>query len=99
RPQDRVVEMRIEPEFVDAVIAGNAVSQKVGDGTDLVHQLVAGLVGLGFVAGGAPVLVNLADDGGDLIGRCPGAGFGKQRGMLTRRLGALASAPLRGCTT
>src|SRR6202022_5209211 len=80
RPHDRVVEMRIEPELVDTVIAGKAVPQKLGDGTDLVRELVAGLVGVGFAAGSAPVLIDLADDVGDLIGRSAGAGFGEWGG-------------------
>jgi hypothetical protein len=70
--------MRIEPELVNAVITGKAVPQKLGDCADLARQLVAGLEGFGFAAGGASVLVDLADDGSDLIGRSPSAGFGKQ---------------------
>jgi hypothetical protein len=87
--------MRIESELVDAVIAGKAKPQKFRDSTDLLCEVVAGLVCLRFGTGSAPMMINLADDRGDLIGRRAGAGFGEQRRVLTRRLSTVAGAPLR----
>jgi hypothetical protein len=91
--------MRIEPELVDAVVAGEPGPQEIGDGTDLLRQLIAGLLGFGSAARDATVLIYFAYDGGDLVGRCPGVGFGEKRGMLARRLRALPGTPLRRCTT
>src|ERR1700727_2848875 len=98
RPNDGFVEMRIEPELVDAVIAGEPVPQEVGDGSDLLRKLIAGLFGFGSAARNTTVLINFAYDGGDLVGRRLGVGFGEQRGMLARRLRALSGTPLRCCT-
>jgi hypothetical protein len=86
--------MRIEPELVDAVITEKAVPQEVGDGAHLVRELVTGLVGFGG-AGRAAVMIDVADDGGNLIGRRAHFGLGKQRGVLARRLGTLVGTPLR----
>src|ERR1700722_238390 len=99
RSHDRFVEMRIEPELVDAVITGKPVPQEIGDSADLLRELVAGLFSFGSGARGAPVLIDFGDDGGDLVGRRPGTGFGEERGMLTRRLRALSGAALRRRTT
>ena len=78
RPHDRVVEVRVEAELVDAVVAGEPVPQEVGDGTDLLRELVARLFGIGSAGRTATVLIDFAYDGGDLVGGCAGVGLGEQ---------------------
>jgi len=70
--------VRVEPELVDGVVAGEPVPQELGDRTDLLGQLIAGLLGVGSGARVPAVLIYFAYDGGDLVRRCPGFGFGEQ---------------------
>jgi hypothetical protein len=78
RPHDRIVEVRVEAELVDAVVTGEPVTQKVGDGTDPLRKLVARLFRTGSTGCTATVLIDFAYDGGDLVGGRAGVGFGEQ---------------------
>jgi hypothetical protein len=70
--------VRVEAELVDAVVTGEPVTQKVGDGTDPVRKLVARLFRTGSTGCTATVLIDFAYDGGDLVGGRAGGGFGEQ---------------------
>jgi hypothetical protein len=69
--------VRVEAELVDAVVAGESVSKEVGDGTDLLDELVARLFDIGPGTCTTTVLIDLTYDSGDLVGGCPGVGLGK----------------------
>src|SRR5271154_7438537 len=98
RPHDRIVEVRVEAELVDAVVTGEPVPHKVGDRSDPLRELVARLFPTGST-GTATVLIDFAYDGGDLVGGRAGVGFGEERGMLARTLRALPGTPLSRRTT
>lgn len=80
RPNDRVVEVRIESELVDAVITEQPLTEKSGDSGDALRDIVEWRFTGGRPAGRAAVLVDLADDGGDLFGRRAAARIGEERG-------------------
>src|SRR6202012_1782809 len=78
---DRVVEVRVEAELVDAGLSAESLPQEIGDGADLLHDLIAGLLDN---RGAATMLIDFAYDSGDLVGGGPWVGVGDQRGMLAR---------------
>ncbi|CFE36383.1 Uncharacterised protein [Mycobacterium tuberculosis] len=75
--------MRVEPEFVDAVVTGQALSEKSSNRGDELRKVVGrGLGGRGRGTRSAPVFVDFPDNGGDLLGRRPVIWIGQQRRML-----------------
>jgi hypothetical protein len=72
RPQQRhhhaVVEMPIEAELIDRVVAGQPATQKFGNRGDALGQFVGRRCRFAARGGHAAALVDLADDGGDLLG-------------------------------
>ena len=79
RPHDRVVEVRVEAELVDAVVAGEPLAEEFGDRGDVLRQVVQRRVGRRCPRGTA-VLVDFADDSRDLFGRCPAVGSESKEG-------------------
>ena len=87
--------MRVEPELVDGVVAHHPFADEFGDCADPLGGLRRRVFGCRGARDGATPMVDLADDGGDLLGRSAPAAVRKQRGMSTRVFGARrSSAPL-----
>ena len=68
--------MRIEAEFVDGVVTREPLAEESGYGGDALSQLVERYL---CRPGGrcTPVLVDFADDGGELFGRRTTVRFGE----------------------
>jgi hypothetical protein len=64
--------VRIEPELVNAVVAGQSFPEESGDSSDALGKFVEWRLGCPRRTGrarGAPVLIDFADDGGELFSR------------------------------
>ena len=77
RQDERVVELRIESEFVDRVIAGEPLGHEISDRRNALRQFIRSLGGPTNCACSAP-RVDFPDDSGNFFSRCPGAGVGQQ---------------------
>ena len=99
RQKDCVVEVRIEAEFVDGVVAHHPLADELGGRSDPLGEFGRGVLGRRCARDCATPMVYLTDDGGDLLGRSAASGVREQGGMSARAFGALGgSAPLGGCS-
>ncbi len=90
RQKDCVVEMRIKPELVNGVVAHHSLADELRHRGDFQREFVRSLLDCRGARGGAPALVDLADDGGDLLGRSTAAAVGEKRGMSAGTIRARA---------
>jgi len=81
RQKDCVVEVRVEPELVDGVVTHHPFTDEFGDRGDPLGACGRRVLGGRGARDGAAPLVDLAHDGGDLLGRSPPAGIREQRRM------------------
>ena len=86
RPDDGVVVLRVETEFVDGVVAGQALTQEISHPGDALGEIARPGIGLGAA------LLELPDDGFDLL---VGLRMRKCRGVPPGSGGALRR-PLAG---
>ena len=87
--------MFVEPELVDAVVAGEPAPNEFRDRTDSAGQFIwfFGLVGRAVGCGGS-VCVDLTDDRGHLFRGGVAVRLGHRRGMSAGGVGALPGASL-----
>ncbi len=94
RQKHRIVEVRIEAEFVDGVIAHHPLADKLSNCGDPPGEFVR-CIGRGLRSrGGGATIVDLAHHGSDLLGRGTAGGVGQQGGMSARAVAAGGSTPL-----
>jgi hypothetical protein len=67
----------IKPELVDGVVTGEPLAEEAGDRGHALRELVERCFSRRCSARAAPVFVDFADDGGDLLRRCATARIGK----------------------
>jgi hypothetical protein len=77
RPNDRAIEVWIEPEFVNRVVTGQPLPEKSGNCGDALGKLIQRRLGCRRRTRDTPVLIDFADDGGDLFGRRAAAWIGQ----------------------
>ena len=94
RQKHRIVEVLIEAELVDGVIAHHPLADELGNRGDPLGEFVRRLVGGPSRAAARATVVDLADDGGDLLGRGAAAGVGQQGGMSARAFATRGRTPL-----
>ena len=87
RKDDCFVEVRVEPELVDAVVTGHPLADEVGDRGNVLGQL--GRRRLDTVG---PVCVDVADDGVEFLVGDVAIGIGEKRGMAPRTFRTLRRA-------
>jgi len=75
--------MRIEPEFVYVVVAGQPLAEKSGNRGDPLGEIVQRRSASCRRTRDTSVLIDFADDCSDLFGRSATLRISKQRGMLT----------------